>query len=128
MSVSLYGIQARALSEKPSISADGGFVAFESHARNLVIGDTNDRRDIFVTENNLLKLADDLSVSLRRTSGATLVGEYIHFRARLINTTDLPLTNCKASMINPTVNRGIRVFSFFSWPLNVSNPVTNGLH
>ena len=35
-------------SRDPSISADGRFVAFESRASNLVVGDTNDRFDILV--------------------------------------------------------------------------------
>ncbi|MEG3929858.1 calcium-binding protein [Microcoleus sp. T3_B1] len=34
----------------PSISADGRFVAFDSNASNLVPGDTNIRRDIFVRD------------------------------------------------------------------------------
>ncbi|MEG4528987.1 calcium-binding protein [Microcoleus sp. D2_18a_D3] len=34
----------------PSISADGRFVAFYSAAPNLVLGDTNDRSDIFVRD------------------------------------------------------------------------------
>jgi WD40-like Beta Propeller Repeat len=32
----------------PAISADGRYVAFESAANNLVAGDKNDRRDVFV--------------------------------------------------------------------------------
>ena len=35
----------------PSISSDGRYVAFESWATNLVAGDTNGRRDIFVSKN-----------------------------------------------------------------------------
>jgi Tol biopolymer transport system component len=34
----------------PSISADGGFVAFASAASNLVAGDTNSYRDVFVRD------------------------------------------------------------------------------
>jgi Ca2+-binding RTX toxin-like protein len=37
-------------SELPSISANGRFVAFRSFATNLVPGDTNDSRDIFVRD------------------------------------------------------------------------------
>ncbi len=37
-------------SRSPWISADGRYVAFESVAANLVPGDTNDERDIFVRE------------------------------------------------------------------------------
>lgn len=35
------------VSELPSLSPDGNYVAFESEATNLVTGDTNDRRDVF---------------------------------------------------------------------------------
>ncbi len=41
------GTQANAGSVDPDISGDGGFVAFESDAGNLVAGDTNALRDIF---------------------------------------------------------------------------------
>ena len=37
-------------SRNPSISADGRFVAFSSDASNLVLGDTNNTRDIFVRD------------------------------------------------------------------------------
>jgi Tol biopolymer transport system component len=37
-------------SGSPSISADGRFVAFDSNARNLVPGDTNNTDDIFVAD------------------------------------------------------------------------------
>jgi len=48
VSVDSAGIQANNVSRSPSISADGRFVAFESYATNLVAGDTNRYRDIFV--------------------------------------------------------------------------------
>src|SRR5581483_11731550 len=35
---------------RPAVSADGSIVAFESDATNLVPGDTNDQRDIFVRD------------------------------------------------------------------------------
>lgn len=35
-------------SQKPSISASGRFVAFESTSTNLVVGDTNNSRDVFL--------------------------------------------------------------------------------
>ena len=37
-------------SEAPLISADGRFLAFDSHASNLVAGDTNGRNDVFVRD------------------------------------------------------------------------------
>jgi Tol biopolymer transport system component len=42
------GSEANNGSDRPSLSADGRFVAFESDASNLVSGDTNGVRDIFV--------------------------------------------------------------------------------
>jgi Ca2+-binding RTX toxin-like protein len=36
--------------ENPSISADGRFVAFDSSSSNIVPGDTNNTRDIFVVD------------------------------------------------------------------------------
>ena len=51
VSVANDGTQANNLSDgPPSISADGRFVAFESEASNLVPGDTNGFRDIFVRD------------------------------------------------------------------------------
>jgi Tol biopolymer transport system component len=44
------GSRANGDSRRPSISADGRYVAFESWASNLVPGDTNKRRDIFVRD------------------------------------------------------------------------------
>jgi Ca2+-binding RTX toxin-like protein len=44
------GAQANAASELPSFSADGRFVGFESDASNLVAGDTNGFRDVFIKD------------------------------------------------------------------------------
>ncbi len=48
VSVATDGTEADAYSDVPDISADGQFVVFESQATNLVSGDTNARRDVFV--------------------------------------------------------------------------------
>jgi hypothetical protein len=48
VSVDSAGGEADRNSSGPSISSDGGFVAFQSYATNLVSGDTNGREDIFV--------------------------------------------------------------------------------
>ncbi len=48
VSVSSAGEQGNEGSMYPAISADGRFVAFESYASNLVAGDTNGWRDVFV--------------------------------------------------------------------------------
>lgn len=48
VSVDSAGTQANHFSAFPALSAAGRFVAFESGATNLVAGDTNGIRDIFV--------------------------------------------------------------------------------
>jgi Tol biopolymer transport system component len=48
VSVDSAGRQANGPSSSAAISADGRFVAFESDATNLVVGDTNGKRDVFV--------------------------------------------------------------------------------
>lgn len=48
VSVSSAGVQANGSSDAASISADGRYVAFWSHASNLVSGDTNGCEDVFV--------------------------------------------------------------------------------
>jgi Tol biopolymer transport system component len=48
VSVDSTGAEANGASYSPAISADGRFVAFESDATNLVAGDTNSARDVFV--------------------------------------------------------------------------------
>ena len=48
VSVASDGAQGNGYSYHPSISADGRYVAFESDASNLVSGDTNGARDVFV--------------------------------------------------------------------------------
>jgi Tol biopolymer transport system component len=48
VSVATDGTEADSLSDSPSISADGRFVAFESYASNLVAGDANGVFDVFL--------------------------------------------------------------------------------
>jgi hypothetical protein len=50
VSVASDGTQGNSRSIFPSISADGRFIAFGSYASNLVDGDTNSGKDIFVHE------------------------------------------------------------------------------
>ena len=49
-SVASDGTQGYGFSSRPSISADGRYVAFESNASNLVSGDTQGHYDIFVRD------------------------------------------------------------------------------
>ena len=48
VSVDSFGVEANGLSEYPDIAQGGQFVAFSSHATNLVPNDTNSASDIFV--------------------------------------------------------------------------------
>ncbi|MCK5054224.1 MAG: PD40 domain-containing protein, partial [Anaerolineales bacterium] len=50
VSVTQAGYQADSLSYVPALSADGRFIAFRSHASNLVAGDTNNMGDIFLRD------------------------------------------------------------------------------
>jgi Tol biopolymer transport system component len=50
VSIASDGTQGNAYSGRPSISADGRYVAFESDANNLVSGDTNGYRDVFLRD------------------------------------------------------------------------------
>lgn len=50
LSVGLGGVQANGASEALAISGNGRFVAFESSADNLVPGDTNGARDVFLRD------------------------------------------------------------------------------
>lgn len=48
VSVASDGAEANGWSESPALSADGRYVVFASDASNLVTGDNNNRRDIFL--------------------------------------------------------------------------------
>jgi Tol biopolymer transport system component len=48
ISLSASGTQGNGASDSAGMSADGGVIAFESVATNLVAGDTNASTDIFV--------------------------------------------------------------------------------
>ena len=48
ISVASDGAPANSFSYDPAVSADGRYVAFESYASNLVAGDTNGVRDVFM--------------------------------------------------------------------------------
>jgi Tol biopolymer transport system component len=64
VSVADNGTQSDSWSYYPSISADGGYVAFSSYASTLVAGDTNGQNDVFVYDRDLdtiarVSVADD---------------------------------------------------------------------
>ncbi|GMV36687.1 MAG: hypothetical protein AMXMBFR61_11950 [Fimbriimonadales bacterium] len=71
VSVSSSGVQASGACDYPAISADGRYVAFRSSASNLVAGDSNGLRDIFVRD-RLLGTTERVSVS---SAGAQANGD-----------------------------------------------------
>ena len=87
-SVAPGGTPANGVSELPAVSPDGRYVAFSSDATNLVVGDGNARRDVFVRD-RATGTIELVSVSLaggpgNNTSGSGLVaisadGRYVAF-------------------------------------------------
>lgn len=93
VSISTNGTPANHRSTEPSISSDGRYVAFTSHASDLVPGDENNRSDVFVRD--LLNGTTTLvSVSLNGSSPGNnpsyspLIsgdGSYVLFRSQAYN-------------------------------------------
>ncbi len=91
-SVDTFGAQANDLSGDPAISPDGRYVAYFSAANNLVAGDTNNRRDVFlhdiftgettrVSVSSSAAQGDDLS----RRPSVSLGGRYVAFYSQATN-------------------------------------------
>jgi len=70
VSVDSFGAQSDGLSQWAFVSGDGGHVAFMSEASNLVPGDTNGARDVFVRD-RLTGVTSRVSVS---SSGTQAIG------------------------------------------------------
>lgn len=71
VSVSAAGAQANNVSLNPIVSADGRFVAFESDANNLVGGDANSLRDVFIKDMN------NGAIALVSVSAAGVQGNFV---------------------------------------------------
>ncbi|WP_413612356.1 hypothetical protein [Bdellovibrio sp. HCB-110] len=92
VSVDSSGTQGDSYSETASISGDGRYIAFESGASNLVVGDTNANQDIFVHDRQT-GLTSRVSVDSSDVQGndhsytASLNsdGRYIAFRSSASN-------------------------------------------
>jgi Tol biopolymer transport system component len=92
VSVGPGGQQANDFSGDPAISADGRFVAFISRASNLVAGDTNGHRDVFVRD-RMLQVTRRVSVGpggQQANSGSFLPaisadGRFVAFISRASN-------------------------------------------
>ena len=92
VSVASDGTQSNHDSYNPSISADGRFVAFESEATNLVSGDTNNFRDIFVHDRQTgqttrVSVASDGTQSNQHSYNPSISadGRYVAFESEATN-------------------------------------------
>ncbi|CAA0111745.1 Uncharacterised protein [Halioglobus japonicus] len=86
VSVDSAGNEGNSYSFLPSISTNGRYVAFESEASNLVAGDTNNRRDVFVHDRSTgittrvsVGIPNIYSVSGGNNSQISANGRYVVF-------------------------------------------------
>jgi len=133
-------------SDAPSVSGTGRFIAFESNATNLVIGDINGRSDIFVFDR-------DTSTNERLTSGSSLDsldpsissdGQFVAFEARPRDgslfdniaatrifvhdrntTTTQVLTPENTASLNPSISGDGRLIAFESTATNLAEGDNN---
>ena len=103
-SVSATGAQANGVSSLPAISADGGQVAFESTADNLVAGDTNGAGDIF--------LRDRASATTERVSvnGAGGQGNGLSSQPALAGFRYVAFTSAASNLVPQDTNGAVDVF------------------
>ncbi len=105
VSVGANGIQGQAGSHAPSISRDGRYIAFSSHAGNLVGNDLNGETDVFVHDRQT-RQTTRVSVSTKGWAGdgasdaASLSadGRYVAFRSEASN------------LVEGDTNRAVDVF------------------
>jgi Tol biopolymer transport system component len=103
------GANANGSSYNPSISGDGRFVAFESSAPDLVAGDTNGLRDIFVVDRDSASLATQrVSVDFDPTDS------------------DEDGANADGSSYTPSISDDGRFVAFESWAPDLVADDTNG--
>ena len=95
VSVASDGTQGNSMSDTPSISADGRYVAFSSYASNLVDGDTNGWIDVFVHD-RVTGITELVSVASDGTQGnnysalpsISTEGRYVTFESVASNLVD----------------------------------------
>jgi LPXTG-site transpeptidase (sortase) family protein len=75
----------------PSVSADGRFVVFGSYATNLVLGDTNGKRDVFIHDRMLLPKVIDTNLKTILEEGITNLT--ITFQKSIFNPSGDSLSN-----------------------------------
>ncbi len=89
VSVDSSGNQGNSLSQFPSISADGRFVAFHAYASNLVPNDTNRKLDVFVhdrqtgtTERVSVNSSGNQAYGFSHTASISADGRFVAFESR----------------------------------------------
>jgi Tol biopolymer transport system component len=92
VSVDSAGVQANSFSDEAEISAGGRYVAFRSMATNLVAGDTNGFRDVFVRDRKLhttvrvsVDSAGAQGNSFSDTPSISANGRFVAFRSESSN-------------------------------------------
>ncbi|MFK7956805.1 MAG: TolB family protein [Lysobacterales bacterium] len=133
VSAAANGDEADNSSDQPTLSGNGQFVAFESNATNLVAGDTNERRDIFLVNLGANTIE---RVNLRPDGGETDAnsehpsisddGRIIAFESRATNLTDDVLNGTNNIFVKDRVSgevslvsrstSGISADAFCEWP------------
>jgi Ca2+-binding RTX toxin-like protein len=114
VSVDSAGNQGNDVSYNPSISADGRFVAFDSFASNIVPGDTNRERDIFVRDtltNTTTGVSGDSAGNQRNidsnSPSISADGRFVAFESEAFNIVRTPLINdifVRDTLTNTTTN------------------------
>jgi len=114
VSVDSAGNQGNDVSYNPSISADGRFVAFDSFASNIVPGDTNSERDIFVRDtltNTTTGVSGDSAGNQRNidsnSPSISADGRFVAFESEAFNIVRTPLINdifVRDTLTNTTTN------------------------
>jgi IPT/TIG domain-containing protein len=130
VSVSSTGEQANAGASRPALTSDGRWLAFESGATNLVAGDTNGARDVFVRDldagtTSLVSVGPDGSTAVFAEGPCiSSNGRYVLFNGRFASIgngvflRDLEGGATQAIVVDPPSSHGT---SYFSGGLAVSD-------
>ena len=114
VSVNANGDQSNSDSFGASISADGRYIAFESDASNLVVGDTNDTTDIFVYDTqtgNIRRVSVDSNGEQSNDYSSHISisadGNYVAFESRATNLVESDTNNLSDIFVStslPTIS------------------------
>ena len=112
VSVDSNGVEGNDTSRRPSISADGRYVAFMSDATNLISGDTNDAGDIFLHD---LQTGDTTRISLTSSgsqanggSDSPALSSDGHHLAFVSSATDLDPTSVDTNNVDDVFVRDLQ--------------------